>query len=91
MVRRKSVSAEHRDKLIDQASLDVKSKTNKATYEAEKILGLPKSSVTRPVNEGKSRSEARQIQQKLLAALEKVLLKWIKDLKIIGYSPGRCC
>ena len=65
MVRRKSVSAIQRDKLIDQALLDIKSKKYKSAYEAEKILGLPKSSVTRRVNGGISRSQARQQQQKL--------------------------
>lgn len=88
MVRRKSISAIQRDKLIDQALLDIKSKKYKSAYEAEKTLGLPKSSVTRRVNGGKSRSEARQQQQKLSAVQEKVLLKWIKDLTISGYSPG---
>ena len=88
MVRRKSVSAIQRDKLIDQALLDIKSKKYKSAYEAEKILGLPKSSVTRRVNGGISRSQARQQQQKLSYAQEKVLLKWIKDLTISGYSPG---
>ena len=59
MVRRKSVLAIQRDKLIDQALLDIKSKKYKSAYEAEKILGLPKSSVTRRVNGGISRSQAR--------------------------------
>ena len=56
MVRRKSVSAIQRNKLIDQALLDIKSKKYKSAYEAEKILGLPKSSVTRCVNGGILRS-----------------------------------
>jgi hypothetical protein len=50
MVRNKSILTEERDKLIDQAVLDVNSKKYKSAYEAEKILGLPKSSVTRRVN-----------------------------------------
>jgi hypothetical protein len=44
--------------------------------------------VTRRVNGGLSRTQARQQQQKLSCAQEKVLLKWIKELTISGYSPG---
>jgi hypothetical protein len=40
------------------------------------------------VNRGLSRSQARQKQQRLLYAEEVVLLKWIKELTISGYSPG---
>ena len=42
----------------------------------------------RRVNGGLSRSQARQQQQKLSYAQENVLLKWIKELTISGYSPG---
>jgi hypothetical protein len=35
-----------------------------------------------------SRTQARQQQQKLSYAEDKVLLKWIKELTISGYSPG---
>ena len=86
MVRNKSILTKERNKLIDQAVLDINSKKYKSAYEAEKILGLPKSSVTRRVNGGKTRTEARQQQQKLSVVQEKVLLKWIKDLTISGYS-----
>jgi hypothetical protein len=44
--------------------------------------------LTRRVNGGLSRSQARQQQQKLSYAQENVLLKWIKELIISGYSPG---
>ena len=56
MPRRKSILAKQRDTLIDQALLDIKSGKCKSPYEAEKILGLPKSSVTRRVNGGISRA-----------------------------------
>ena len=88
MVRRKSQSAAQRDILIDQALLDIQSGKYKSAYEAEKVLKLPKSSVTRRVKGGLSRSQARQQQQKLSYVQENVLLKWIKELTISGYSPG---
>ena len=88
MVRRKSIPTTERDILIEQALIDIKSGKHKSAYEAEKTLGLPKSSITRRVNGGLSRSQARQQQQNLSYAEEKVLLKWIKELTISGYSPG---
>jgi hypothetical protein len=88
MVRRKSLPAIERDILIDKALSDIQSGKYKSPYEAEKVLGLPKSSITRRVNGGSSRSQARQQQQKLSYAQENVLLKWIKELTISGYSPG---
>ena len=88
MVRRTNQRNIERDILIDQAILDIQSGKYKSAYEAEKILQLPKSSVTRRANGGLSRVQARQQQQKLSYAQEKVLLKWIKDLTISGYSPG---
>jgi hypothetical protein len=63
MVRRKSLSTAQRDILIDEALLDIQSGKYKSAYEAEKILGLPKSSVTRRVNGCLSRSQARQQQK----------------------------
>ncbi len=44
--------------------------------------------MTRRVNGGLSRSQAYEQQQKLSYTEEKVLLKWIKELTISGYSPG---
>jgi hypothetical protein len=60
MGRRKSLLSLGRDIQIDQAVLDVQSGKYKSAYEAEKILQLPKSSVTRRANGGLSRSQARQ-------------------------------
>jgi hypothetical protein len=88
MVRRKSLPDMERDILIDKALLDIQSSKYKSLYTAEKNLGFPKSSVTRRVNGGLTRSQARQKQQKLLLSQESVLLKWIKQLTISGYSPG---
>jgi hypothetical protein len=88
MVRRRSIPALQRDILIDQAPIGIKSGKYKSAFEAEKKLELPKSSVTRRVNGGISRSQARQQQQKLSGAQEQVLLKWIKESTRSGYSPG---
>jgi hypothetical protein len=88
MGRRKSLLTTDRDILINQAVLDVRSGKYKSAYEAEKQLQLPKSSVTRRANGMLSRTQARHQQQKLSYAEEKVLLKWIKELTVSGYSPG---
>ena len=88
MVRRKSLSTTERDLQIDKALLEVQSGKCRSAYEAEKILGLPKSSVTCRASGGLTRSQARQQQQKLSYAQENVLLKWIKELTISGYSTG---
>ena len=88
MVRRRSIPALQRDILIDQALIGIKSGKYKSAFEAEKQLELPKSSVTRRLNGGLSCSQARQQQQKLSGAQEKVLLKWIKELTISSYSLG---
>jgi hypothetical protein len=88
MVRRKSLLAAERDILIDKALVDIQSGKYKSPYEAEKVLKLPKNSVTRRANGRLSRAQARQQQQKLSPSQENVLLKWIKELTISGYSPG---
>jgi hypothetical protein len=59
MVRRRSLPAAERDILIDKALLDIQSGKYKSLYEAEKILGLPKNSVTRRASGRLSRSQAR--------------------------------
>jgi hypothetical protein len=87
MTRRKSLLTRNRDIQIDQAVLDLRSGKYKSARQAEIALQLPKSSVTRRANGGLSRSQARQQQQKLSYAEEKVLLKWIKELTVSGYSP----
>src|SRR4030081_1970688 len=79
MVHRKSLGIAERETLIVQAVLDVQSGKYKSAYHAEKVLGLPKSSVTRRVNGGLTRSQARQQQQNLSGVQEKILLKWIKN------------
>ena len=88
MVRRKSLNAKDLNTQVTKAVLGVQSGEYKSLYEAAKQLGLSANTMTRRVHGGSSRSQARQQQQKLSYAQEKVLLKWIKELTISGYSPG---
>jgi len=88
MVRRKSLAATALDTRLEEAVLGVQTGKYKSSYEAGKILRLSKETIARRVNRGSSRSQARQQQQKLSYLEEKVLLKWIKELTISGYSPG---
>jgi hypothetical protein len=61
MIRRKSLSTTDRDLQIDETLLDVQDRKCRSAYEAENILGLPKSSVTCRASEGPTRSQARQL------------------------------
>ncbi|OAF59573.1 hypothetical protein VC83_04036 [Pseudogymnoascus destructans] len=75
MVARKNLGIAERETLIAQAVLDVKSGKYKSAYHAEKVLGLPKSSVTRRVNGGLTTFPNSLAQQNLSGAQEKILLK----------------
>jgi transposase len=88
MVRQKSLTAAESNTLVDQAVLGVQSGLYKSSYEAARVLQLSVSTITRRVNGGLSRSQARQQQQKLSYEQENVLFKWIKQLTISSYSPG---
>ena len=88
MVRRRSKNAVEIDSLVTKAVLGVQSGLYKSSYEAAKVLEISKDTVTRRVKGGLTRSQAREKQQKLSAVQEKVLLKWIKELLISGYSLG---
>ena len=65
MVRQKSQTAAQIEARVNKAVLGVQSGLYKSSYEAVKQLGVSKSTVTRRVNGGLSRSQARQQQQKL--------------------------
>ena len=88
MVRRKSLTAAESNTLVDQAVLGVQSGLYKSSYEAARVLQLSVSTITCRIKGGLSHSQARQQQQKLSYEQENVLLKWIKQLTISGYSPG---
>jgi hypothetical protein len=88
MVRRKSLNALELDTKVAEAALGVQQGLYKSSYAAAKALGLNKNTVLKRVSGGSTRSQARQQQQKLSYAQENVLLKWIKELTISGYSPG---
>jgi hypothetical protein len=59
MVRRKSQTAAEIDALVNEAVLGVQSRLYKSPYEAAKKLGVSKDTMTRRVNGGLSRSQAR--------------------------------
>ena len=59
MVRRKSKSAAELDTLVTKAVLGVQSGLYKSSYEAVKVLGISKDTVTRRVKGGLTRSQAR--------------------------------
>ncbi|ODQ68746.1 hypothetical protein LIPSTDRAFT_337287 [Lipomyces starkeyi NRRL Y-11557] len=84
MVRRKSLTAEDLDFRGTEAVLGVNSGRYKSSYEAAKQSGLSRDTCARHVNEGLSRSQARQAQQ----ILSSVLLKRIEQLIISDYPPG---
>jgi hypothetical protein len=88
MVRKKKLNAIELDTQVTKAALGVNQGLYKSSYAAAKALGLNPKTVLKRVNGGLSRSQARQQQQKLSRAQENVLLKWIKQLTISGYSPG---
>ena len=58
MVRRKSIPALQREILISKALISINSGKYKSTFEAEKLLELPKSSIARRVNRGLSCMQA---------------------------------
>jgi hypothetical protein len=87
-MRRKSLVTADLESRITQALSGVQSSQYRSLYHAAQVLNLPRSTLTRRVNGGLSRSQARHQQQKLSYEQEKVLLKWIKELTISGYSPG---
>ena len=59
MTRRKSQATAELDTRLNEAVLGVQSKKYKSSYEAAKKLGLNKETVSRRVNKGLSRSQAR--------------------------------
>jgi predicted transcriptional regulator len=88
MVRRKSITAQELDIQVTEAVLGIKSGKFKSAYQAAKVLGLTKTTVTKRLNGGLTRAEARQKQQLLSKNQEKTLLKWIKELTASGYAPS---
>jgi hypothetical protein len=60
MVRRTSLKAHEPDIQVSKAVLGVHSGQYKSSYDAAKQLGLERKTVTRRVNGGLSRSQARQ-------------------------------
>lgn len=76
------------DQKVKQAILGLKSERWKTRYAAAKALSMSYKTLTRRINGGKSHSEARETQQKLTKAEEKVLGSWITHLTTVGH-PAR--
>lgn len=88
MVRQKSTKAAKLDTQLLEAIKGVLSGKFKSLYAAAKALGLNRVTVARCIAGHLSCIQARQIQQILSPEQESVLLKWIKQLTIGGYTPG---
>ena len=76
------------DDKVKQAKRGLASKHWKSQYAAAKALGLSRKSLEPRMKGGKSCIEAREMQQKLTKAEEKVLVKWITHLTAMGH-PAR--
>ena len=75
MVRQRSLKAQENNSRLAEAILGVQTRKYKSSYNATKQLKLSKATVTRRVNRGLIRSQAREKQQILSVAQESVLLK----------------
>src|SRR5205809_400436 len=75
-------------KKVKQALTSLALKQWKTLYAAAKALGLSETTLRHHIWGGKSRTEAREAQQKLTKAEAKVLVKWITRLIATGH-PAR--
>ena len=85
--QRKLKAIEHEEK-IARALAGLKSGEWATLYQAARETGASRHTVVRRCAGGKSRSDARETQQKLTAAEEKVLADWITHLTATGH-PAR--
>jgi len=88
MARQSRGSPPTTDDKVKQAMVGLASKRWNSVYAAAKGVGMSAKTLTRRLNGGKSRVEAREEQQKLTKAEEKVLVKWITHLTATGH-PAR--
>src|SRR5437764_12955790 len=80
MPRKSHGPAPTTDNKVKQAMAGLKSKCWNSVYAAAKGVGMSANTLTHCLNGGKSRVEAREEQQLLTKAEEKVLVKWITHL-----------
>ena len=73
---------------VKRALRGLASKRWKTPYAAVKALGMSRETLKRRINRIKLCAEAREIQQKLTKAEEKVVGKWITHLTATGH-PAR--
>jgi hypothetical protein len=76
------------DNKVKQAIVGIAFKHWDSVYATAKGVGMSAKTLTRRLNGGKSRVEAREEQQKLIKTEEKVLVKWITHLTATGH-PAR--
>src|SRR5438874_3305297 len=77
MVRRFNEKAAEHEEAMRNAITCIRDKTYATAYEAANALGVSKSSLTRRLNDGLSRREAKEKQQLLTKEEEKALANWI--------------
>ena len=80
-------AAESEEKVL-KALIGLESGLYKTVYRASKDTGAPESTISRRLNGGKTRADARESQQLLSKAQEKALVGWITDLTATGH-PAR--
>jgi hypothetical protein len=88
MTRQRNPEAPKIGEKVKQALAGLALKQWKTPYAAAKALGLSETTLRRHMRGGKSRAEAREAQQKLTKAEEKVLVEWITRLTATGH-PAR--
>ena len=85
MTRPKSRKRADNDALVTEALKGIANKQWKSSYAAAKALGIPRSTIHRRIQNGKSMAESRQAQQLLSGPEEKALKEWIVRLTVTGH------
>src|SRR5438270_4775698 len=88
MPRKSRGPAPTADNKVKQALAGLASKRWPTVYAAAKAVGMSKKTLESRWKGGKSRAQAREEQQKLTKAEEKVLVSWITHLTATGH-PAR--
>src|SRR5438270_13018280 len=88
MPRPKSEKAAESEEKVLKALAGIQSGLYRNCYHAAQKTGASEATVTRRFNGGKTRAEAREVQQILSKAQEKALVSWITNLTATGH-PAR--
>jgi len=73
-----------KEALVQQALAGIANGRWKSAHAAAKELGITRRTLYNRVNNGKSRSQAREAQQHLFESEERALVKWIQSLTVSG-------